>query len=249
MATSRGFDPRLTRRGFPIGLTLVTLIAFAALVGLGVWQIKRLHWKEHLLAQIAAVQSAPVQPLDQVLAQGKTAADLDFHRVRADCPTTETGPFLRLWAVKEGGAPGYRIITACTLSGGPYGSILVDRGFIAQGDVDKLQPGAGRPLILPIEGILRRGDPKNFVTPSNQPTQNLWYWRDVPAMASALGASNPAPTYLMLETPVPPPPEPTPSPVPTSIPNNHLQYAMTWFGLAAALVGVYLAMLLRRRSS
>jgi surfeit locus 1 family protein len=151
--------------------------------------------------------------------------------------------------VPDGGAAGYRIITACALTDGPYGSILVDRGFIAQADADKLVPGAGRPLILPIEGILRRGDAKNFVTPSNQPAQNLWYWRDVPAMAAALGASNPAPTFLMLETPVPPPPEPTPAPVPTNIPNNHLQYAVTWFGLAAALAGVYLAMLLRRRSS
>lgn len=249
MATSRGFDARSVRPGFPIGLTFFTLIAFALLIGLGVWQIKRLHWKERLLAQIAAVQSTPVKPLADVLAAAKAPADLDFRRVRADCPNTETGPFLRLFSVKEGGVAGYRIITDCTLSSGPYGSILVDRGFIAQEDADKLQPGVGRPLILPIEGVLRRGDPRNFVTPPNQPGQNLWYWRDIPAMAQALGAQNPAPTFLMLESPAPPQPAPTPAPVPTAIPNNHLQYAMTWFGLAAALAGVYLAMLWRRRST
>jgi len=66
-------------------------------------------------------------------------------------------------------------------------------------------------------------------------------------MAAALHAARPAPVTLMLERPAPEGGLPRPAPVPTNIPNNHLGYAITWFGLAAALVGVYLAMLFRRR--
>jgi surfeit locus 1 family protein len=95
--------------------------------------------------------------------------------------------------------------------------------------------------------VLRRGDSANAFTPPNQPAQNLWYARDIPAMARALGVSDPAPVFMMLEAPAPKGLAPTPAPLPADIPNNHLQYAITWFGLAAALAGVYLASLWRRR--
>ena len=67
-------------------------------------------------------------------------------------------------------------------------------------------------------------------------------------MAKALGAGQAAPTFLMLEKPAPGGGGPTPAPIPLDIPNSHLQYALTWFGLAATLVGVYVAMLRRRRA-
>jgi surfeit locus 1 family protein len=236
-----------TRPGFPVGLTLLTLVAMTILIGLGVWQVKRLHWKEHLLAEVAAARSAPPEPLNVVLGHGAEGLDTDYRRVQADCPNIETSPFIKLYALK-GGVTGYRVITACRLGGGAYGSILVDRGFINDDDAARLKPGAGQPLAQPLVGILRRGDKRNFVTPPNQPSQGLWYWRDVPAIAATLGAPSPAPTFLMLQTPAPKGFGPTPAAVPTDIPNNHLQYAGTWFGLAMALAGVYLAMLWRRRS-
>jgi surfeit locus 1 family protein len=142
---------------------------------------------------------------------------------------------------------GFRIITACHLASAPYGSILVDRGFMPQNDAARLVPGQGARLTVPITGVLRRGDPPNAFTPPNQPAQNLWYSRDVPAMAQTLGVAAPAPVFLMLESPAPKGFGPPPAPLPTDIPNNHLQYAVTWFGLAAALAGVYLASLWRRR--
>jgi surfeit locus 1 family protein len=254
MATSsrpRKRAPRKARaargQGFPIFLTLFTLAAMALLIGLGEWQLQRLHWKEHLLARIAAAQTEPPEPLAVALGQGADGVETDYRRVQADCPDVETGGFVRLYALRDAGT-GYRIITACKLLGGPYGSILVDRGFVAQDDAARLKPGAGRTLNTPVVGILRRGDPRNFVTPENQPGQGLWYWRDIPAMALALGAARPAPTFLMLQSPAPEGFGPTPAPLPTDIPNNHLQYAGTWFGLAVALAGVYLAMLWRRRA-
>jgi surfeit locus 1 family protein len=231
--------------GFPIGLTLVTAVALAILVGLGVWQgVYRLPWKEGILARIHALQSAAPTPIATVLAHAKKLDDFDFTRVRADCPNIETSVYVRLWTVPDARS-GYRIITACHLVAPPYASILVDRGFVALDDAAKVKPGER--LAGSIIGVLRQGDRRNFFTPPNQPDQNLWYSRDIPAMARALGVSDPAPVFLMLERPAPAGPGPTPMAVPADIPNNHLQYAVTWFGLAAALAGVYLASLWRRR--
>jgi surfeit locus 1 family protein len=246
-ASPTGRGDAAGRRGFPILLTLVAALAFAALIGLGVWQVKRLHWKQRLLAEIAESTTEPPEPLSVALTQMADGLATDYRRVQADCPDIETAPFLRLYAVNGAGA-GYRIITACPLVGARYGSILVDRGFIPDADAGKLKPGAGERLARPVVGVLRRGDPRTFVTPENQPGQGLWFWRDLPAMARALGAARPAPTFLMLQSPAPRGFGPTPAPTPTDIPNNHLQYAVTWFGLAAALAGVYLAMLWRRRA-
>jgi len=232
------------RAGFPIGLTLVTAIALAILIGLGFWQVARLHWKEGLLARVHALQSAPPRPLAEVL--GRPGADLDYTRVTADCPDIETSAFVKLWAVPDARS-GFRIIAACRLAGAPYASILVDRGFIVEDQAAALAPGLGARLTGPITGVLRRGDKANFVTPPNQPAQNLWYSRDIPAMARTLGVAVPAPVFLFLERPAPKGAGPTPAPLPADIPNNHLQYAVTWFGLAAALAGVYLASLWRRR--
>lgn len=234
-----------SRAGFPVFMTLFAALALAVLVGLGIWQLKRLHWKEGLLARIAAVQVAPPEPLEAVLRRITDGVDTDYTRVQADCPAIEQTPFVKLYAVTDGGA-GFRIITACPIADPRYGSILVDRGFVAQDQAAALQPSKGPPLVAPIIGILRKGDPRTFVTPPNQPGQDLWYWRDIPTMARTLGASRPAPTFLMLQSPLPKAGAPRPLAVPVDIPNNHLQYAVTWFGLAAALLGVYLASLWRR---
>ena len=237
MATSEAAGRR-----FAVTPAVATTIGIVILIGLGIWQVQRLHWKEGLLARIAALQSAPPQPLDGVLRRAANDPDIDYVRVRATCPDIETAPYLRLYSVKDGYA-GWRIIAACPLTGGSYGAILVDRGFLDQ----RLKLTVGQTLSTPIVGILRRGDTRNFVTPRNDPAQNLWYGRDIAAMARALGVSKPAPTYLMLEQPAPPPGGPVIAPLPSDIPNNHLQYAITWFGLALALAGVYAASLWRKR--
>ena len=244
-----GPAPAAGRARFPVGLTLATLVALAVLVSLGVWQIKRLHWKEAILSRIAALQHAQPVPLQSVLGRVANGADVDYTRVSSDCPALQQGPVVRLYAV-VGGAGGSRIITACPLSGGgPYSSILVDRGFWP-GDLESGSiPAPGPAISQPVVGVLRHGEGRNFVTPENVPAQRLFYYRDVAAMAGLLGAARPAPVFLMLESPAPPAGGPTPAAVPVDIPNNHLQYAVTWFGLAAGLLCVYLASLWRRLRS
>ena len=231
---------------FPIGLTLATLIALAILGGLGVWQVQRLHWKEALLAHIAALKTAPARPLDGALAALARGGEADFTRVGLDCPDLEQRPTIKLYAV-WGGEAGFRLIAACPLKDQPFASLLVDRGFVRQ-DAAALPPSPGL-LDRPVVGVLRKGDRKTFVTPDNQPAQRLFYFRDVPAMAAVLGAQKPAPIFLMLEQPAPKSGLPVPAPIPPDIPNRHLEYAITWFGLAGALLAVYLATLWRRMAT
>ena len=224
------------------GTAILVLICLTILIGLGVWQLQRLKWKENLLARIAALQAAPARPLADILA---AAGDLDFVRVSVACPDLERRPTLRLFAVWNGQA-GYRMIAACPISAAGFSSVLVDRGFQPLEQPTPHPPG--RPVLPgPVIGVLRQGDKPNFVTPPNRVGENLWYSRNPAAMAKALGATAPAPVFLMLEQPDPMGAGPQPAPIPANIPNRHFEYALTWFGLAASLIGVYAAMLFRRR--
>jgi surfeit locus 1 family protein len=230
----------------PAGLTIATSLALALLIGLGVWQVKRLAWKEALLAHVAALQNAPASPLEPVLDRLAGGADVGFTRVSAECPGLATAPFLELYGIRDGQA-GSRLISACKAASGRFRTILVDRGFVA--DDISARPRVDRADRTPFEmtGVLRQPDRASFVTPKNQPDRNVWYSRDVPAMARALGVAAPAPVMLMAETSTNPEWKAlVPAPLPAEIPNRHLEYALTWFGLAGALLAVYAAVLWRR---
>ena len=240
---------RDARPRLPVGLTLATAIAFCLLTALGVWQLKRLAWKEALLAHIAALRTAPARPLEPVLDSRADGRDVDFTRVRVTCPGLARAPYLELYALKDGQA-GSRLISACTVASRAYRTILVDRGFV--GDVVSARPARDPADRTPVEvtGVLRTPDAATFMTPKNQAGANRWFSRDVPAMARALNAPLPAPVFLFAETSSNPEWRALePAPLPSEIPNRHLEYALTWFGLAAALVGVYAALLLRRRKN
>lgn len=232
------------RRGFPVGLTITVVIALAILVGLGTWQLQRLAWKRDVLARIAALQAAPAQPIEPLLERLAEGADGDFTRVTAECPGLGSAAFLELYSVREGQA-GSRLISACRVRSGRYASVLVDRGFVAD-TISARPPVTLADTPVQVTGVLRKPEAGNAFSPPNQPGR--WYTRDVAAMAAALGASAPAPLFLMAETSTNPEWKAlVPAPVPTDIPNRHLEYALTWYGLAGALLGVYAAMLFRRR--
>lgn len=241
--TTRPVDsnPSVSPKGFPFGLTIATLIALAILIGLGDWQLQRLTWKQALLSEIAALQSAPSRPINAVLVPG---AKIDFARVTVACPGLTSAPYLSLYAVVEGQA-GVRLISACSLTASAYGSVLVDRGFIADNQIGRPTVAESNKISL-VTGILRQPDKANFVTPPPQSGQ--WYARDIAGMAKALRAPQPAPLFLFAETSTNPDLAALrPIAVPPEISNNHLEYALTWFGLAAALASVYVGMLIRRR--
>jgi surfeit locus 1 family protein len=235
----------------PFSLLAVS-VGVAILLALGVWQVKRLAWKEALLARIAALQSAPPEPLDVVLHRlrgpGQVGGgEVDFVRVQADCPTVQQTPAIKLYTL-VGGLIGDRVITACPIAAGPYRSLLVDRGVLPEGAA--LPPGGA--VAQPLVGVLRKAERPAWLAPPNPPAgapfKTEWRARDLPAMAAALHAPAPAPVFLMLERPAAPAPGPRPAAIPTDIPNNHLGYALTWFGLAAGLVGVYVANVIKARA-
>jgi surfeit locus 1 family protein len=234
-------------RGFPVGLTVATAIALAILMALGVWQLQRLKWKEGLLAQVAALQTAAPRPLGPVLDALAKGRDVGFTRVTVTCPGLAAAPYLELYGLREGQA-GARLVSACEVESARYRSILVDRGFVA--DTISARPPVDAAARAPVAlvGVLRVPDKASFATPKNRP--NHWFSRDVPAMARALDAPQPAPVFLMAETSSNPQWKAlVPAPLPAEIPNRHLEYALTWFGLAGALACVYAAMLFRRMKS
>ena len=234
------------RRGFPVGLTIAVAIALAILVALGTWQLQRLAWKRDVLERIAALEAAPAQPIGPVLERLAEGADADFTRVTATCPGLASAAFLELFSVRQGQA-GSRLISACRVESGRYATVLVDRGFVADAISARPSVAAGA---APVEvtGVLRRPEPGNAFSPTNQPGR--WYTRDVAAMAAQLQAPSPAPLFLMAETPSNPEWKAlVPAPIPSDIASRHMEYALTWYGLAGALLGVYAAMLFRRRKS
>ncbi|WP_411288484.1 SURF1 family protein [Phenylobacterium sp.] len=235
------------RPRFPIGLTIATMIAFAILIWLGTWQLQRLAWKQDLLARLAALEAAPARPVAGVLAALARGDDVGFTRVKLVCPGLGAAPFLELYGLRQGQA-GARLVSACAVEGAPYRSILVDRGFV--GDTISARPPVDAADRTPVAlvGVLREVDAPSMVTPANTPKR--WFSRDIAAMARALGAADPAPIFLMAETSANPGWQAlVPEPVPAEISNRHLEYALTWYGLAGALLAVYAAMLFKWRKS
>ena len=239
------------RRGPGVVATLFVATGVAVLCALGAWQVQRLHWKTALLARIAALQVAPPEPLAVVLNRLADGRPVDFSRVVTRCEGLGERE-AHLYGLRTDG-PGWREVTACRLPSGPYGSILVDMGFSRQ---EGLQPARGEPVTLAsgasITGVLRAPEPRPWFAalvatpPPARGGSGEFFGRDVPAMAAAVGAPRPAPVMLLLETPAAGPGL-IPSALPTGIENNHLGYAVTWFGLALALVGVWIAALVAGR--
>lgn len=228
---------------FPIGMTIAVVVSLAVMITLGVWQVQRTHWKQGILAHVAALKTAPPVPAAPVLAAN---SDIDFRRVAIDCPGLAAAPFVELYGMREGEA-GARLISACAVEAGPYRSVLVDRGFVQ--DVISARPAVDPASTAPVRvvGVLRIPESGNWFSPPNDPAARYFYIRDAAEMAKVLGAPAPAPVFLLAETATNPDwPALVPAPLPEDIPNNHMQYALTWFGLAAALAGVYAAVLWRR---
>ena len=225
---------------FPWILTVLTAALLALLLCLGVWQVQRLHWKEGLIAAADAAAARPPAPLAQVLTDG----DVEFRKAIIVCPGLASAPFVELQSIHDGVA-GVRLISACRPPEGGE-TLLVDRGFVA--DAVSARPPV-QPSTLPtvIVGELRRTPAPSAMAPP--PANDRFYARDNAAMARALGVSGPVSSLSVFAT-TPTNPDWAalrPSAPPAAFSNNHLGYAMTWFGLAIALVGFYVA-ILRRRS-
>ena len=205
---------------FPV---LIGVGGLAVLLWLGTWQIQRLAWKQDLLARIEArIGDAPI-PLPH-------APDPQTDRYQ---PVTFTGtfkelPVQRMLASRRQTGAVYRHIAGFAVEDGP--DVLVDLGWTPT--ARSLPPLPQGPISL--TGNLDWPIESDGFTPAPDLAQGLWYARDVPDLARALGA---APILVVLRDAPEPPLGATPWPVDTAgIPNDHAQYAITWFSLGAVWV-------------
>jgi len=224
-----------------VGLTIATLVAEVVLINLGLWQLRRLEWKEGLIAKTEQRLAAPPIALSLALDQARRGADVEYF------PVETTGRYrhdreLFLYGVFDA-TPGYFVYTPFERTRGE--PVLVNRGFVPE----ELKPQSARLDGLPegerrLVGVLRTPERLSGLAdrfrPQNDPDANLWFRRDPAAMAAATGISAPAVTIDSSG-------EENPGAWPrggvtrTAFRNNHFGYALTWFGLAAALAGVYAA--------
>lgn len=196
---------------------LFGLAGIAVLVSLGVWQVQRLAWKESVLAEIDARIAAPPVALP-------SAVDADRDKY---LPVEVTGRFgagvLRVLVSQKRVGAGYRLVTPFDTQGR---TVLLDRGFLRVG-LDMPPAPAGDVTVV---GNLHWPDDRNSATPENDVDGNTWFARDIEQMANVL---NTEPVLIIARDMSQPSGAVTPLPVDSSgIPNDHLQYAITWFGLA-----------------
>jgi surfeit locus 1 family protein len=216
--------------------TLWFLPGLLLLLGLGVWQVDRLHWKEALIASVETGMKAPPAPLKEVLAQNGLN-EAEWHHVSV------MGHFLHdkevyLFAPGPMGQPGVQVVTPFLEDSGE--TILVNRGFVP----DSLRKPETRPQgevegETTLTGVLRLSQQPGLFTPAANLNTRLWFVKNVPDMAAAIGIATPP--YIVEADGAPNPGGwPLGGQTIVDFPNNHLQYAITWFGLALALTGVYL---------
>lgn len=221
----------MKRYAFPL---ILGLVGVTILVNLGFWQLRRLAWKEAMIAEISAKIDGPVQELP---APDTATRPLKYTPVQmAGASTGEE--ILVLTGEKDVGA-GYEVISAFETGEGRR--VLLDRGFVDE--EHKADPRPATAMI--VTGNLHWPEETDSFTPAPDAKTGIWFARDVPAMAAALGtepilvvarqisgdAQGVGPRPLGLE----------------GIRNDHLQYAITWFLLALVWLGMTAFMMWRIR--
>ncbi len=238
-----------------IRFAIFTLAMVAVLIGLGVWQLQRRVEKHALIAALTERVAASAVPLpDAAQWRALNAAHDEFRRVTLTA-TYQAAPDAMVYssgsAVREDiSGPGTWAFLPARLSGG--GTVVVNAGFVPntmqeRGLQDRAVAGliTGQPVTL--TGYLRFPDQGGPFTPAENLDKRLWFVRDHEAMASRLGWGSVAPFYIDLEAPVPANGVPKPGPLTVHLRDEHMQYAITWFALAAAVLIAFAVWLRGRR--
>jgi len=228
---------------------IAALVALAVLIGLGTWQVQRMAWKEGLIAQIEARARGEAGTIMPEESWSAWQADNDqFRRVSV------TGRFLHEHeapvhglAPAERGAPaqGFYLFTPLRLASGAI--VMVNRGFVPT----ELRDPARRPNSQPagevtVNGLVRAPEERTWFTPDDVPGQNRWFTRDPASIASARNLDRVAPFYIEADATPNSGGWPRGGQNRLNLPNNHLQYALTWYGIALTLIGVFGAFAWRR---
>lgn len=238
-------------RRFPWGVLIASGIALVILLALGTWQVERLYWKEALIASTNERIKEPPLPLVEMEKLYKEKGTVEY------LPMTVSGTFMhqgeRHFLSTYEGAAGYNVYTPLMLEDGRF--VLVNRGFVPYEKKDPATRADGQ-LDGPVSitGLAR--DPlfakPGFFLPENDIAKNIFYWKDWAAMAESADLpdlNQVVPFFIDADN------KPNPGGLPIGgvtiidFPNNHLQYAVTWYGLALALMGVVGTWLWRYRKS
>jgi surfeit locus 1 family protein len=227
------------RIGWQIAKAMLLLIVLVILLSLGTWQVKRLQWKEGLLADIAERQAAAPVPLADIEAIAAKGGDIEYRRV------TVTGRYLndkeRHFFATYDGTSGFYIYTPLQLDDGR--ALLVNRGFVPYDQKEpKTRPSGELQGAQVITGLARARLPSkpSSLLPDNDVAKNIFYWKDLDVMATSdrLDLAKVVPFFIDVDA------TPNPGGLPIGgvtiidLPNDHLQYAVTWYGLAAVLVAI-----------
>jgi cytochrome oxidase assembly protein ShyY1 len=231
------------RRGI-VGLGIFTLLSLALLIGLGVWQLQRRVEKHALIAQLTErLAAAPGALPSPAQWSTLTPARDEFRRVRFSV-TYEPHPDAMVYssgsAIRDDvSGPGTWAFLPARLPGGE--TVVINTGFVQNTMQDRGQQDravarlvTGAPVML--TGYIRFPESAGLLTPRENIARRLWFTRDHLVIARALGWGEVAPFYIDLETPMPESGIPKPGPLEVHLKDDHLQYAITWFGLAGAVL-------------
>jgi len=218
-------------------LTVFCVPLLAALIALGVWQLQRLHWKLGLIAEMNAHLQAPPMSLDDILKLPQQ--DAQYRRVALD-GRFENDRESYFFTATDEGYSAYHVVTPFELHDGRV--LFVDRGLVPPA----LRNPQTRPASLlegeqHVVGVWRVPDAPGFFTPAPDLKNRVWYSHNIAGIAKALAITPVAPVIVEADATPVPGGWPRGGQTVVSLPNDHLQYALTWFLMATALVVIYFA--------
>ena len=216
---------------------LFTLIAGAFLMSLGVWQVRRLAWKENLLAAIDQRTRATPAPLPPPAAwPALNPADYEYRRV-ALTGTLDDGKETLVFGSTPYGV-GFYVMTPMHLRDG--GVVLVNRGYVPAEFKDPATRRAGEPDgVVRVVGLMRAPEHRGLFTPADDPAAGQYFSRDPAVLAAHDGLARVAPFTVDADTAPNPGGWPRGGTTVIAIPNNHLVYALTWFGTALSIFAIF----------
>jgi surfeit locus 1 family protein len=220
-----------------LGLTIACALLMAVLVWLGTWQLERLSWKLNLIATVDSHMAAAPLSLDQITKL--SAEEAQYRRVTLNGRFDHTKEAYVFATAAEGVAV-YHVLTPFRTDDGRV--VMIDRGAVPQDRLSPATRAAGNVEgETKVTGVWRVPDPPGAFTPKPDPAKRIWYARDLKSIAAADHLALAAPAVIEADA------SPNPGGLPkggqtvVSFRNQHLSYAVTWYGLAAVLLGVWLA--------
>lgn len=233
-------------RRFVLTISALAILGVAVLTALGIWQLERREWKLTLIDRVERrIHEVPVAAPGPPAWPGLNATDDEYRVIRASGVFENDKETLVQAVTGLGG--GFWVVTPLRTDTGF--TVLVNRGFVPPDKRDPASRSASRsdgPIT--VTGLLRMTEPKGGFLRSNDPASDRWFSRDVLAISAARRLDNAAPYFIDADATPNQGGAPVGGLTVVSFPNNHLQYALTWFAMAALLiVGVVVAIRSERR--